>query len=133
MHHPPIQHIPYHITPQTMKIMILIGIRFESYVDVLLYSSFMYYKEYIVNSILASMLITINNVKDSVPCRNVSFIDLVFTVVNGLLIILLIIMDIQMVMYVTIYLFCFGCVLLLLLFTVYGKSVFDYCLFVLLF
>ena len=106
--------IPYHIRSRNMKIMILIGIRFESYVNVLLYL-------YIIDWIIASILITRTNVKDLSPCRYVLVIvfDVVLTIVNRLLFItLLIIMDIQIVivsqlymMYVIICLFCVDCIL----------------------
>ena len=106
--------IPYPIESHTMKIMILIGIWFQSYFDILSYLSLMYYKEYIINWMNESILITITNVKDLRPGQDVFFMvfDVIFTIVHGLLIILLIIMNIQMVivlplytMYVIIYLF----------------------------
>ena len=123
MRYPQMPHIPYHIQSHNER-MILIGIRFESYINVLLYSSCMFIKN------ILSILIAMTNVKDLGPCRDALFgvFDVIVTIVDASLIISLLIMDIQMViisqlciMYVIIYLFCFDSIWLLRLFAVYGK------------
>ena len=115
-HHPTTSHISYPIQSHIMKMMIFIGIWLQSYFAMLLYLSHMYYKQYIINWIIGSILITIMNMKDLGPCRDVPFrvFDVIFAIVDTLLIIVLrtMHMNIKMViisqlymMYVMIHLF----------------------------
>ena len=124
IHHQTTLHIPNPIESYLMQITILIDNWFESYFNVLLYLSLMYYEEYIINWIITSIAISITNVKDVSPGRDVSLtvFNAIFIIIDGLWTIVVMIMDIQpmiivslYMMYVIIYLFVFDCILLLCL------------------
>ena len=123
-------HISYRIQSHVMKIIILVDIWLQSHFgSALLHVLLMYYKEYIIDWMIALILIIVN-VKDLNSDQHVSLMvfDVILTIVHYLLMMLWTIMDIQIItvsslhmMYV-IYLFYFNCIQLLCLYGKFGPS-----------